>query len=210
MSEQPNQLPLQEQPQEQPKEQATTAVAKKEKFTPELCKSTISKLPAQLGALKDCFAMPFDAFRKAFKDPAEADRIMAREIDFAAQAMMKNTYLIQVATKNPMSLVNAIKNVAASHTTLSPALKLAYLVPLGGEIVFWPSYMALIGAIMRTGAVKKIEARCVYDGDTFEIRQGTGGISNTFPTAGVSERKKTSKAHITSLFSRVVRRCSTL
>ena len=183
MSQETNpQLDLQEQ-KEQPKEQATptTAVAKKEKFTPELCAATISKLPAQLQALKGCFAQPFDAFRKAFKDPAEADRIMAREIDFAAQAMMKNTYLIQVATKNPMSLVNAIKNVAASHTTLSPAMKLAYLVPLGGEIVFWPSYMALIDAIMRTGAVKKIEARCVYDGDTFEIRQGTGGYLKHIP-----------------------------
>lgn len=170
-----------EQPQEQTNEQATSAVAKKEKFTPELCASTIGKLPAQLQALKGCFAQPFDAFRKAFKDPAEADRIMAREIDFAAQAMMKNTYLIKVATQNPMSLVNAIKNVAASHTTLSPTMKLAYLVPLGGEIVFWPSYMALIDTIMRTGAVKKIEARCVYEGDEFEIRQGSGGYLKHIP-----------------------------
>ncbi len=173
--------PAPETQQEQPKQEAATAVAKKERFTPELCAATINKLPAQLQALKDCFAMPFDAFRKAFKDPAEADRIMAREIDFAAQAMMKNPFLIKVATGNPMSLVNAIKNVASSHTTLSPAMKLAYLVPLGGEIVFWPSYMALIDAIMRTGVVKKIEARCVYEGDTFEIRQGSGGYLKHIP-----------------------------
>lgn len=68
-------------------QETTTAVAKKEKFTPELCASTINKLPAQLQALKGCFAQPFDAFRKAFK----ADRVMAKEIDFAAVQLPKRT-----------------------------------------------------------------------------------------------------------------------
>uniref|UniRef100_UPI0025A128BA hypothetical protein n=1 Tax=Xylanibacter muris TaxID=2736290 RepID=UPI0025A128BA len=58
-AEQTNQLPLEQTaPQtEQPKAEAqTTAVAKKEKYTPELCASAISKLPAQLQGIKNCFA----------------------------------------------------------------------------------------------------------------------------------------------------------
>ena len=181
MSEQTNALPLQEQPQEQAKEQPTTAVAKKEKFTPELCAATISKLPAQLQTLKGCFAQPFDAFRKAFKDPKEADRVMAKEIDFAAQAMMANTYLIQCATKNPMSLVNALKNVALTSSTLNPVLKQGYLVPFGGAITFMPSYMGLVDVLVNNGLVKKIEAHCVYNSDEFEIKLGTNGYLKHIP-----------------------------
>lgn len=161
--------------QEQPKAETTTAVAKKEKYTPELCASTISKLPAQLQALKNCFAQPFDAFRKAFKDPSEADRVMAKEIDFAAQAMLANPYLIQCATSNPMDLVNALKNVALTGSTLNPTLKQGYLVPFKGKVQFMPSYMGLIDVLVNSGLVKKIEAHCVYKGDTFEIEYGTNG-----------------------------------
>lgn len=183
MEQKEQQLPLQEQPQqtaapqpqEQPTAETTAAVAKKEKYTPELCASTISKLPAQLQALKGCFAQPFDAFRKAFKDPAEADRIMAKEIDFAAQAMMANPYLIQCATSNPLDLVNALKNVALTGSTLNPTLKQGYLVPFKGKIQFMPSYMGLIDVLMNNGLVKKIEAHCVFEGDDFKVMYGTGG-----------------------------------
>jgi len=184
MEKKEQQLPLQEQaqpvvaqpPQEQPKADAVPAtVAKKEKYTPELCASTISKLPAQLQALKNCFAQPFDAFRKAFKDPAEADRIMAKEIDFAAQAMMANPHLIQCATSNPIDLVNALKNVALTGSTLNPTLKQGYLVPFKGKIQFMPSYMGLVDVLMNNGLVRKIEAHSVFDGDEFSVRYGTGG-----------------------------------
>lgn len=157
---------------EQPKQQ-DAAVTKKEKFTPELCASTISKLPEQLQVLKACFAQPFDAFRKAFKDPAEADRVMAKEIDFAAQAMMANPYLIKVATSNPLSLVNALKNVALTNSTLNPVLKQGYLVPFGGAITFMPSYMGLVDVLINNGLVRKIEAHPVFDGEKFEVMHGS-------------------------------------
>lgn len=161
-------------PQAQP-QGTTTAVAKKEKFTPELCASTISKLPTQLQPLKGCFAQPFDAFRKAFKDPEEADRVMAKEIDFAAQAMINNPYLIKCATANPLQLVNALKNVALTNSTLNPVLKQGYLVPFGGAITFMPSYMGLVDVLINNGLVRKIEAHPVFEGEDFEIKLGTGG-----------------------------------
>ena len=169
---------------EQPKaETQTTAVAKvKEAFTPQLCSATISKIKsdpalAPLHGIANAFAKPFESFRKAFKDPNEADRIMAKEIDFAAQAMMANTYLITVATSNPLSLVNAIKNIALAGTTLNPILKQAYLVPFTIKkvptVVLFQSYMGEISMLVNTGLVKKIEAHCVYKGDEFKISHGS-------------------------------------
>lgn len=159
-------------PQAEESPKTTEVAVKKEKFTPELCASTINKLPAQLQPLKNCFAQPFESFRKMYADPSEADRVLAKEIDFAAQAMTKNTYLISVATKNPMSLANALKNVALTGSTLNPTLKQGYLVPFGNEITFMPSYMGLIDLLMNNGLVKKIEAHTVHEGDFFEIEHG--------------------------------------
>lgn len=183
-TEQTNQPTLMDAPQaEQPKVETTTAVAKvKESFTPALCKATIQKIKsdpdlAPLHALANTFAKPFESFRKAFKDPDEADRLMAKEIDFAAQAMMSNTYLIQVATQNPLSLVNALKNIALARTTLNPILKQAWLVPftIKGKptIVLFQSYMGEVSMLVNTGLVKKVEAHCVYKGDDFKISHGS-------------------------------------
>lgn len=166
-------------PQTQPQE--TTAVVKKEKYTPELCASAINKLPAQLQGIKNCFAQPFDSFRNAFKDPKEADRVMAKEIEFAAQAMLANNFLIKCATSNPISLVNALKNVALTHSTLNPVLKQGYLVPFGGAITFMPSYMGLVDVLVNNGLVRKVEAHCVFDGDKFEIKHGTNGYLKHIP-----------------------------
>ena len=171
--------PEQTAPQTQPQE--TTAVVKKEKYTPELCASAINKLPAQLQGIKNCFAQPFDSFRNAFKDPKEADRVMAKEIEFAAQAMLANNFLIKCATSNPISLVNALKNVALTRSTLNPVLKQGYLVPFGGAITFMPSYMGLVDVLINNGLVRKIEAHCVFEGDKFEIKHGTGGYLNHIP-----------------------------
>lgn len=143
------------------------------KYTPELCADTIRKLPAPLAKLQTAFARPFDAFRKAFADPAKADRIMAKEIDFAAQAMMANPYLIDCAAQHPDDLVNALKNVALTGSTLNPVLKQGYLVPFKGKISFMPSYMGLVDVLNRSGLVRKIEAHPVFDGDEFSVTYGT-------------------------------------
>ena len=174
-------LPLDEQ-QMQAQPQATppapqqeTTLSKSVKYTPELCAATINKLPPALQPLKNCFAQPFDAFRKAFKDPSEADRVMAQEIDFATQAMLANNYLITCAQNNPLDLVNALKNVALTGSTLNPVLKQGYLVPFKGKIMFMPSYMGLVDILLNNGLVRKIEAHPVFSGDEFEIKHGTGG-----------------------------------
>ena len=162
-------------PAAQPQQTAAPAQvpAPPKKYTPELCADTIRKLPAPLAKLQSAFARPFDAFRKAFADPAKADRIMAKEIDFAAQAMMANPYLIDCAAQHPDDLVNALKNVALTGSTLNPVLKQGYLVPFKGKISFMPSYMGLVDVLNRSGLVRKIEAHPVFDGDEFSVTYGT-------------------------------------
>lgn len=169
------QPPLPEQQQQQPAQSQSLTATAREKFTPELCASTIQKLPPQLQCLAQTFAQPFVAFRKAFKDPAEADRVMAKEIDFAAQAMLANPYLITCATSNPVDLVNALKNIALTGSTLNPTLKQGYLVPFKGRIQFMPSYMGLVDLLHSTGLMRKIEAHAVFEGDEFSVSHGTGG-----------------------------------
>lgn len=163
----------------QPKQEL--ALGKSAKYTPELCAATINKLPSQLQGLKDCFAMPFDAFRKAFKDPAEADRVMAKEIDFASQAMLANPFLISCAQQYPLDLVNALKNVALTGSSLNPTLKQGYLVPFKGKITFMPSYMGLVDLLANNGLVRKVEAHPVFQGEEFEIKLGTKNYLRHLP-----------------------------
>ena len=59
-----------------------------------------------------------------------------KESQFAIQAMTTNDFLGKVALENPVSVQNAIINIAAIGISLNPALKHAYLVPrkVGGNL----------------------------------------------------------------------------
>lgn len=70
-------------------------------------------------------------------------------------------------------LVNALKNVAQSGLTLNPVLKLGYLVPFKGKILFMASYMGQVSVLARMGLVCKVEAHPVFEGDEFVITYGT-------------------------------------
>lgn len=180
-------------PQDQPNQEQTTAIAKKQEFTPDFTKKAIERLPQQLQPLKNAFAQPWSTFRSAFKDPAEADRILSKEVEFASQAMLSNPYLVKVATNNPMSLVNALKNVALTRSTLNPMLKQGYLVPFGSAITFMPSYMGLVDVLVNNGLVKKVEAHPVFEGESFEIKLGTGGYLKHIPNPWGKREKENLK-----------------
>lgn len=174
--------PEQTAPQAQP--QPTTAVAKAGKskaVDKSLVTASIKQLPEQLAPLAGCFDNAWGAFVKAYGDGA--GQVMAREIDFAAQAMLSNPYLITVATQNPLSLINALKNLALVGYTLNPVRKQGYLVPMGKNIVFMPSYMGLVDELAASGLVKKIEAHPVFDGEDFEIKLGTNGYLRHKPNS---------------------------
>lgn len=155
---------------EQPQQQA---IVKKHEFTPERTAEAIKKLPAALQGIRNLFASPWESFRTAFRDPKEADRVMQREITYAAQAMCANNYLIKCAHDNPQEFIDALKNVALSGLSLNPTIKQGYLVPFKGKVAFMPSYMGMVDMLANNGHVKKIEAFNVFEGDEFEMSHGT-------------------------------------
>ena len=56
------------------------------------------------------------------------------ECNYAIQQIYKNDFAVKTARSNPVSVQNAVKNIAAIGLTLNPALKYAYLVPRDRQI----------------------------------------------------------------------------
>lgn len=127
--------------------------------------------PQQLSGLEKCFISP----KKAFLAAGGTEQQFAREVNFAMQAMLNNTYLIDCAKAYPDHLIEAIKNVSLTGLSLNPELKLGYLVPYKGKVKFQASYMGKVDILIRTGVVKDIYADLVYTNDKFSMTKGTGG-----------------------------------
>jgi recombination protein RecT len=122
-------------------------------------------------------------FLEKQKDDFEAalstDQIMwAKECTFAKQLIMKNNYAMDIARKNPLSLQNAILNVAACGITLNPLLAHAYLVPRDGGIMLDVSYKGLLQLATDCGAIEWVQTWEVYDNDTFQLHGA--GVKPTF------------------------------
>ena len=64
-----------------------------------------------------------------------------RELGFAAQIFEQNPSLQKC---DPVSIINAVVNVARTSITLNPVLKLAYLIPRKNKCVLEFSYVGLI------------------------------------------------------------------
>ena len=127
--------------------------------------------PQQLSGLEKCFISP----KKAFLASGGTEQQFAREVNFAMQAMLNNSYLIDCAKAYPDHLIEAIKNVSLTGLSLNPELKLGYLVPYKGKVKFQASYMGKVDILIRTGVVKDIYADLVYTNDKFIMTKGTGG-----------------------------------
>lgn len=95
---------------------------------------------------------------------------VSRELSFAAQLAMKNPSL---QSCDPRSVFNAIANLGHMGLTLNPSQQLAYLVPRRNkgvmECCLSPSYRGLIQLCCEEGAILKISAGCVYEGDDYKV-----------------------------------------
>lgn len=90
-----------------------------------------------------------------------------QEAGFAIQVLGNNDFALKIAAGNRLSVVNAVKNIAAIGISLNPAKKQAYLVPRGGAICLDISYMGLMDLAMATGSIKWAQAEIVRAGDGF-------------------------------------------
>jgi recombination protein RecT len=99
------------------------------------------------------------------------------EKGFAIQILNNNNWLAKVATGAPNSLLQAVTNVAAIGLSLNPAKKQAYLITRSVKVdnnkwqqrVFLePSYMGLCDIATLSGCIEWVQARAVYESDTYE------------------------------------------
>lgn len=89
------------------------------------------------------------------------------EKNYAIQLLYKSDFAVKVAQNNPVSVQNAVRNVAAIGLTLNPALKYAYLVPRDGMICLDVSYMGLMHLAQETGSVVWGQAKLVHENDQY-------------------------------------------
>lgn len=116
-----------------------------------------------------------DKTKERFLQIAPAEMKFETEKGFAVQILKNNDYLMTVAQNHPVSLMQAVTNVAAIGLSLNPAEKQAYLIPrsVKGEkgyvtkIFLEPSYMGLIKLATDSGSIKWVQAYPVYSGDEF-------------------------------------------
>lgn len=98
----------------------------------------------------------------------------AKESEFAMMQLLKNDYTLDVARQNPDSLYAAISSVASIGISLSPADKMAFLVPrkVKGQqaICLDISYVGLCKLATDSGRVQYIKAELVYANDNYDYK----------------------------------------
>lgn len=120
----------------------------------------------------------FKAIKSRFIELADP-KTFEVEVSFALQHIARNKELEKCNTE---SKLEAVLNVAQIGLSLNPVYKLTYLVPrsihMGGNkwekrACLEPSYQGLCKLITDSGSAKSITAYPVFEGDEFDISQGT-------------------------------------
>ena len=88
-----------------------------------------------------------------------------QELGFAYQLISENE-MLQKCT--PLSIINAITNIARTSITLNPVMRLAYLVPRNGKCILDFSYMGMISLLKNNGNIKTINSYIVYEDEEFK------------------------------------------
>jgi recombination protein RecT len=89
------------------------------------------------------------------------------EQNYAIQQLFKSKFATDTAVNNPVSVQNAVRNIAAIGLTLNPALKYAYLVPRDKQICLDVSYMGLMHLAQDTGSVIWSQCKIVHENDQY-------------------------------------------
>ena len=90
-----------------------------------------------------------------------------KEKAFALQYLQNNDYLASVAMRNPLSLKNALANVAMIGISLNPLLRQAYLIPRKNSVVMDLSYLGLIQYGIMHCNLSQVEARIIHEHDNY-------------------------------------------
>lgn len=91
------------------------------------------------------------------------------------QLLRLNSFTMQVAQNNPMSLRDAIVQAAVLGVTLNPAVGHGYLVPRDGKVLFQPSYRGIRDIAIEEGLIRWARAEVVHAKDAFELEEREDG-----------------------------------
>jgi len=105
--------------------------------------------------------------REDFEILAQEKMAWQKEYMYAVQILEGNEYLLGIARQNPKSLRDSIVNVAAIGLSLCPAEKLAYLIPMDGKVLMWPSYIGLAKLAVSDNGILWVQAKIVHKNDKF-------------------------------------------
>jgi recombination protein RecT len=114
-------------------------------------------------------------------------RAVPRGIDpqrFARVALTTFNNVPALLDCTPASLLGAVMQAAAWGLELDPVLGMAYLIPYRDKAQLIIGYQGLMELARRSGAVRNIQARCVYANDEFTYRYGTSEICDHTPHRG--------------------------
>lgn len=106
------------------------------------------------------------------------------ECNYAIQQVYKSDFAAKIAISNPVSVQNAVRNIAAIGLTLNPALKYAYLVPRDRAICLDVSYMGLMHLAQETGSVVWSQCKIVHENDQYTNKGASVEPDHTFQAFG--------------------------
>jgi phage RecT family recombinase len=84
----------------------------------------------------------------------------------------------------PESIGRSLIDLSVMGLTLSPAMRLAYLIPYGNTCTASPSYMGLEQVAYRTGMIEGIQCNVVRENDTFKVFTDRNGRNIQHEEAG--------------------------
>jgi recombination protein RecT len=110
-------------------------------------------------------------------------------------AVKANEKLIEAYLVNPSSLFASI--LAAAELGLTPANGEFYLIPrkINNKPTIVPQigYQGLVRILLRSPKIESIQTRCVFEGDTFEVRYGSEETIFHVPNLDVEQSSSTLK-----------------
>jgi hypothetical protein len=125
-----------------------------------------------------------DLLKKHNIDPAQFVQIVLSEVK-------KNEKLLVAFKENPASMFASI--LAGAEIGLMPSEMLGefYLIPrmVDKKPTVTPliGYKGMVNIILRGGEVSRIDAECVFEGDTFEVKYGLERTINHIPNFSVEK-----------------------
>jgi recombination protein RecT len=107
----------------------------------------------------------------------------------------QNEKLVQAYIENPSSMFASI--LAAAEIGLTPSNGEFYLIPrkVNGKLTVVPQigYQGIVSILLRSGKIESIQTRCVFEGDTFEVRYGSEETLHHVPNLDVEQSSDTLK-----------------